>query len=152
MSLFKQLKADQLEARKAKDVVRAALLTTLIGEIQTAITGGATASQVGLAGSLDAPDADTTKVIKKFIKNAETFLAMRIDEKTQEELSILKSYMPQPLTDVELNAIVALEVTLGKKEGKAGGALVGYVMKQLKEGYADRYDASKVKGLVEANG
>ena len=149
MSLFKQIKAEQLEARKTKDTVKASLLTTLIGEIQTSVTGGASASQFGI---LNPTDDETTKVIKKFIKNAETSLSMRQDNKTQEELNILQAYMPQPLTDAELEAIVATEVLIGKKEGKAGGALVGYVMKQLKTGYADRYDASKVKGLVEANG
>ena len=149
MSLFKQIKAEQLEARKAKDTVKASLLTTLIGEIQTSVTGGVSASQFGI---LNPTDDETTKVIKKFIKNAETSLSMRQDDKTQEELNILQAYMPQPLTDAELEAIVATEVLLGKKEGKTGGALVGYVMKQLKTGYADRYDASKVKGLVEANG
>ena len=149
MSLFKQIKAEQLEARKAKDTVKASLLTTLIGEIQTSVTGGASASQCGI---LNPTDDETTKVIKKFIKNAETSLSMRQDDKTQEELNLLQAYMPQPLTDAELEAIVATEVLIGKKEGKAGGALVGYVMKQLKTGYADRYDASKVKGLVESNG
>lgn len=150
MSLFKQLKEEQLAARKAKDAVRASLLTTLIGEIQTAITGGANASQFGLASSLDAKDEDTFKVIKKFIKNAETSLSMREDAKTKEELEILQTYMPKLLTEHELKAIVASYVLVGKHEGKSGGALVGYVMKQLKEGYADRYDASKVKDLVLA--
>lgn len=152
MSLFKQLKTEQLEARKAKDAVRASLLTTLIGEIQTAITGGATASQFGLVGSLDAKDEDTFKVIKKFIKNAETSLSMREDDKTKQELAILQAYMPQPLSDTELEALVAQFANIGLTEGKSGGALVGYVMKQLKEGYTDRYDASKVKGLLTANG
>ncbi len=53
---------------------------------------------------------------------------MRQDDKTQEELNILQAYMPQPLTDAELEAIVATEVLLGKKEGKTGGALVGPVL------------------------
>ena len=87
MSLFKQIKAEQLEARKTKDTVKASLLTTLIGEIQTSVTGGASASQFGI---LNPTDDETTKVIKKFIKNAETSLSMRQDDKTQEELNIAR--------------------------------------------------------------
>ena len=33
MTLFSQIKADQLAARKAKDGLKATLLTTLIGEL-----------------------------------------------------------------------------------------------------------------------
>lgn len=149
MSLFKQIKSEQLEARKIKDTTKALLLTTLIGEIQTSVTGGLTASQFGI---LNPTDEETTKVIKKFIKNAESSLALREDEKTQSELSILQSYMPQALSEEELKALVVQFTAVGLASNKKGGALVGFVMKQLKECYADRYDASKVKGLVKSNG
>lgn len=42
MSLYKTLKADQIQARKDRDVLKAALLTTLMGEIQVSATGNGT--------------------------------------------------------------------------------------------------------------
>lgn len=146
MSLYKKIKDEQIEARKAKDTVKASLLTTLLGEIQTAVTGGLTASQG------DPSDADVTKVVKKFVKNTNETIRLKDNETSRTELAVLEQYLPQPLSDFELGELVGKFTKEGVEAGKQGGALVGHVMKQLKEGFADRYDAAKVKGLVESNG
>lgn len=149
MSLYKKIKDEQIEARKAKDTVKASLLTTLLGEIQTAVTGGLTASQFGI---LNPTDADVTKIVKKFVKNTNETIRLKDNETSRTELAVLEQYLPQPLSDFELGELVGKFTKEGVEAGKQGGALVGHVMKQLKEGFADRYDAAKVKGLVESNG
>lgn len=146
MSLYKKIKDEQIEARKAKDTVKASLLTTLLGEIQTAVTGGLTTSQG------DPSDTDVTKVVKKFVKNTNETIRLKDNETSRTELAVLEQYLPQPLSDFELGELVGKFTKEGVEAGKQGGALVGHVMKQLKEGFADRYDAAKVKGLVESNG
>lgn len=138
MNLFETIKTQQVEARKARETIKATLLTTLLGEISTQV-----------AGTSQHPSDDVSiAVIKKFIKNTNETLRLKDNEISKQELEILESFLPKQLTDVELKALVDVYVLVGKKEGKQGGALVGFVMKEMKEGYPDRYDASKVKALV----
>lgn len=138
MSLFNEIKTQQVEARKARQTVRATLLTTLLGEISTQV-----------AGTTQEPsDEVSTSVVKKFVKNTNETLRLKDNEISREELEILESFLPKPLTDAELEALVAAYVLVAKSEGKTGGALVGSVMKDMKEGYPNRYDAAKVKGLI----
>lgn len=138
MSLFNEIKTQQVEARKARQTVRATLLTTLLGEISTQV-----------AGTTQEPsDEVSTSVVKKFVKNTNETLRLKDNEVSREELEILESFLPKPLTDVELTALVASYVLIAKSEGKTGGALVGSVMKDMKEGYPNRYDAAKVKSLI----
>ena len=59
-SLLKQLQADQLNARKARDSIKATLLTTVLGE----------AVKVGKDdGDRDPTDTEVMDVFKKFVKN-----------------------------------------------------------------------------------
>lgn len=148
MSLFKKIKADQLEARKAKDAVKASLLTTLLGEIQGSVTGGSTPLEYEEDGTLKVADADVSKLIKKFVKSANETIRLKDNPQTHLELQVLESYLPSQLNDDELKALVASYKLIGQNEGKVGGALIGFVMSQMKEGYLDRFDASKVKGLL----
>lgn len=142
MSLYQQIKTTQLEARKEKSTIHINLFTTLLGEIQTANTGTKT-------GNTEISDSDVIKVINKFIKSTKETLKLKPSNQVATlELEILESFLPKPLSDVELKALVAAYVLVGKKENVQGGALVGFVMKEMKEGYPDRYDASKVKDLV----
>lgn len=142
MSLYQQIKSTQLEARKEKSTIHINLFTTLLGEIQTANTGTK-------SSNTEISDSDVIKVINKFIKSTKETLKLKPGNQVATlELEILESFLPKPLSDVELKALVASYVLVGKKENIQGGALVGFVMKEMKEGYPDRYDASKVKDLV----
>lgn len=138
MSLFNEIKIQQVEARKARQLVRATLLTTLLGEISTQVAGT----------SQEPSDEIATAVVKKFVKNTNETIRLKDNEVSREELEILEAFLPKPLTDSELEALVAAYVLAAKSEGKTGGALVGSVMKDMKEGYPNRYDAAKVKGFI----
>lgn len=147
MSLYQRIKKEQLEARKAKVKTRIDLLTTLLGEIQNSVTGSLSASQFGI---LNPTDAEVLKVLKKFIKNTKETLTLNpTNELAILELEILESFMPKQLSDYELGIAVG-QILSGADSSLSGGKLMGYVMSQLKAQYEGLFDASKVKGLLEA--
>lgn len=148
MSLFQTIKKDQVEARKAKDTIKASLLTTLIGEIQGSITGGKAPVQYEEDGvTIKVNDNDTIRLINKFVKNTEDFLSVKPDsEELQKELIILKNYLPQKLSETELRTIIS-EVLKTIPDGTNSNAALGMIMKYLKQHHENLYDAKLVKDI-----
>lgn len=147
MSLYQRIKKEQLDARKAKVKIHIDLLTTLLGEIQSSVTGSLSAAQFGV---LNPTDAEVLKVVKKFIKNTKETLALTpSNELATLELEILESFMPKQLSDTELGVVVG-QILSTADSSLTGGKLMGFVMSQLKAQYEGLFDASKVKGLLEA--
>lgn len=151
MSLYKQIKIEQLEARKAKLELHTKLFTTLLGEIQGSIVGGKTPVEYEEDGStLKVSDQDTLKVINKFIKSAKETLKLQPDNTTVSlELKILETFLPKQLTVLELGEIVG-KLMANRDPSITGGKLMGYIMSQLKKDYDGMFDASLVKSLIEA--
>lgn len=151
MSLYKQIKIEQLEARKAKLDLHSKLFTTLLGEIQGSIVGGKSLVEYEEDGTtLKVSDEATLKVITKFIKSAKESLALRPDNTTVSlELKLLETFLPKQLTTLELGEIVG-KLMADRDPTLTGGKLVGYIMSHLKKNYEGMYDASLVKGLIEA--
>lgn len=143
MTILDSVKKAQLQARKEKNSDAAASLTTLIGE----------AEMIGKNdGNRASTDAEVVAVIKKFIKNIdETITVVSKDSSKAERLvslekekSLLSTFLPQQLSEVELRTILGGFVSaLPEKNPKA----MGKVLASLKEQYAGQYDgalASKV--------
>lgn len=130
MSLLQTIRNDQLNARKAKETLKASLLTTLLGE---AIAIGKN------DGNRETTDAETIAVIKKFIKNINDTLVHREEESLIAERDILKEYLPKQLSSDELINIVSAFVEQNDLEGSKG---VGAVMKYLKQNYEGQYDGA----------
>ena len=89
MSLYKTLKADQIQARKDRDVLKAALLTTLMGEIQVSATGNGT-PDYDEDGVLKVADDAVLAVIKKFIKNTNEFIRVKDNQPLVKKLKFFK--------------------------------------------------------------
>ena len=146
--IIKQIKKEQLEARKAKNTIKINLYTTLLGEVQTAVIG--TSNSVDVKQTNNITDDVVIKVINKFIKNINETLSLRPDDFTATtELTLLETFLPQKLSEKELKQIIAnLKIAAGTK---TGGALLGFVMGELKKSYPNLYDASIVRTLVESS-
>ena len=146
--IIEQIKKEQLEARKAKNTIKTNLYTTLLGEIQTAVIG--TSNSVSTKQDNNVTDDVVIKVINKFIKNIKETLSLRPDDFTANtELTLLETFLPQKLSEEELKQIVAnLKIAAG---AKTGGALLGFVMGELKKSYPNLYDSSIVRTLVESS-
>lgn len=110
MTLFEKIKTDQLHARKNRDTVGAALLTTLISETE----------MVGKnAGNRATSDDETIAVVKKFIKNIdETIVALQKQNQSfnipLEEKTILQKYLPKQLNEIEIEEIAENFATMGE--------------------------------------
>jgi uncharacterized protein YqeY len=139
MSLLSDIKAKQLEARKARNAVASSLLTTLIGE----------ASMPGKNdGNRESTDAEVIAVVKKFIKNAKETLA-HLENKVEyvdvvevcmpdiikDEIAILETFLPKQLSDLELRGVIA--ELIASAEVKPN---MGTIMSALKTQYEGRYD------------
>lgn len=144
MTLFNQIKADQLAARKAKDGLKATLLTTLIGEL-TAIGKN--------DGNREVTDADVVKLVKKFLDGVNETMALINDANNSDgsadryinllkEQTYLTVYMPQQMGEAKLTEVLTELVT-------ETGPNLGKLMGLLKERYAGQYDGKMASTLAK---
>lgn len=145
MSLITQIKTDLVEARKARtDKERIALLTTLSSEI--AIVGKND-------GNRETRDDEALAVIRKFVKNADQTVtnlesAGRDTATVQNELAILKSYLPTAPSADEIEAATREIIAGAENSGGKPAALRGLVMKELKARFGDRFDGAAAAPVV----
>ena len=66
------------------------------------------------------------------------------------EIEQLQAYMPQPLSDAEIDALIAAAVAEALQSGAAGMAAMGKVMAALRPQLAGRADMSVVSAKVKA--
>jgi uncharacterized protein YqeY len=99
-------------------------------------------------------DADIIAIIDKMLKQRRESIAQfekggRQDLADQEkfELGVLQAYMPQSLSDAEIESAVASAI---QETGAKGAPDMGKVMAVLKPGLAGRADMGKVSALVKA--
>jgi uncharacterized protein len=99
-------------------------------------------------------DPDIVGVIDKMIKQRRDSIAQfekggRSDlvEKEQFEISTLERYMPQALSEAEIDSAIGSAIA---ELGAKGPADMGKVMAALKAGLAGRADMSKVSARVKA--
>jgi uncharacterized protein YqeY len=99
-------------------------------------------------------DADVVAIIDKMIKQRRESIAQfekggRQDLADQEkfELGVLQAYMPQALSDAEVERAIAAAV---QETGAKGPSDMGKVMAVLKPQLAGRADMGKVSSLVKS--
>lgn len=98
-------------------------------------------------------DADIIAIVDKMIKQRRESIAQfekggrqDLAGKEKFELDVLQAYMPQALSDAEIEDAVAAAV---EEAGARGPADMGKVMAALKPKLAGRADMSKVSALVK---
>ena len=139
--LLDTLKNDALAARKARDAVRSALLTTLVAE----------AAKVGKDdGNRASTEAEVVAVVKKFIKNTEeTLRAVQgkpAEAQARSELAILKAYLPKQATEEDVRAKVAeLVGGLSDRSPKQ----MGVVMAGLNAAFEGNFDKAVASKIVK---
>lgn len=92
MKLIEKLSADRLEARKKSEKVRASLLGTIIAE--------------ACKQTKEPSDESVYSTLNKFKNSSEEMLKHVQSEQAKEELNIICSYIPTPLTETALTKIV----------------------------------------------
>ncbi|ASG02763.1 MULTISPECIES: GatB/YqeY domain-containing protein [Vibrio] len=142
MALIDILKEEQKLAMKAKDKVR-------LGTIRLALSA---IKQREVDEQITLNDDDILAVMVKMVKQrrdsvAQYEAANRQDlaDAEQAEITILEAFMPQPLSDDEVSALIDDAIT---QSAAAGMQDMGKVMAVLKPQIQGRADMGKVGGLV----
>ncbi len=146
--LREKLTESMKEAMKAKDSRR---LST-VRLIQSAVKDRDIANR-GL-GKEAASDDEILQILQKMVKQREESAkiyedAGRAELATQEreEIDVLKTFMPEQLSDDRVDEIVAAVVA---EIGAAGMKDMGKVMAVLRERYAGQMDFAKASGVIKA--
>lgn len=133
--LIETIRKDMQDAKKARETLKANLLSTLYAEIFTQSKSGK-----------EMTEDDELKVIRKFLKNIDETLVLDIKEdvkqKLSEEKKILESYLPQQLSKDEIEKIVSEQVSQDKT--------IKDIMPFFKENYAGRYVGKTVSEIIKA--
>jgi len=144
MALKAQVSDDMKAAMRSKDTQRLSAIRLLLAAIKQ--------REVDERKELD--DQEIVGVIEKMIKQRRESIAQyekasRADLVAAEnfELEVLRTYMPQPLSQAEIEAAVAAAVT---ESGAQSVRDMGKVMAILKAGLAGRADMAAVSALVKA--
>lgn len=144
MSLNNQLAEHMKEAMKAKDRTRLSVIRMLRADLQNE------AIQQGV-DTLSDDDAImiVSRQVKQLNESIEEFTAAGRDdlvEKSEQELAIVEQYMPEQLSEEELEDIVknAIEST-GATTKREFGKVMGAVMPQVQ----GKADGSQVQKLVQ---
>lgn len=132
--LLKQIREDQLQARKIGDKLGATILTTLVGEASP-------------SGNETTDDKQVEQVVRKFSKGVKEMLQHTTDAQKQHslesELAMYEKYLPKQLTELELERIVINMID------EAGCSNVGQVMKEMNRLYSGRFDGKLVAQLAK---
>lgn len=143
MSLKTRITDDMKDAMRAKATARLSTIRLLLAAIK----------QKEVDERVDVSDADVVAIIERMIKQRRESVTQfeagkRPDLVAQEraEIDILQSYMPQALTDAEVDALIVAAVA----QSGGGMAAMGKVMAALKPQLAGRADMGAVSAKVKA--
>lgn len=143
MSLRERINEDMKQAMRAKEAERLLVVRLLLAAIK----------QREVDERITLTDADIVAVVEKMLKQRRDSIAQfqaggRQDlvDKEQVEVQVLSAYMPQALSEQEIEQAVSEAIAAA---GAKSAQDMGKVMAQLKPKLAGRADMAKVSALVK---
>jgi len=143
MTLKERIKNDIKEAMRAKDTARCDTLRNLSAAIK----------QVEVDERRELNDSDVEKILMKYAKQREDAIAQfkeggREDlvAKDQAELDLVNSYLPEPMSDEELETLLRQIV---ERTGASSMKDMGRVMKEAREAAGSRADGGRISQMVK---
>ena len=137
-ALKERIRADLNAARRERDRLRTLVLTTTLSDIRN--------REIELGHELS--DAETVEVLSRAIKRrqeaAEQMRAGKRDElaeKEEKEAALLAAYLPPPLGEAEVRAMVREAIQAG---ATSIGDVMGRIMPQIK----GRFDGKEANRIV----
>ena len=144
MTLKATLNQDMIAARKARDETRKAAIESILVAVK----------QREVDERRELADADILAIIEKLLKQRRESIAgfeqgdrPALAEKERSEAAVLEGYMPQQLSDAEIEREVAQAIAAA---GASSPQDMGKVMGVLKPKLAGRADMGKVSAAVKA--
>ena len=143
MGLKDRINEDMKAAMRAREQERLGALRLLLAAIkQREIDERVTLEDLQLISVIDKMIKQRKDSISQYEKASRQDLA----DKEKYEISILEAYLPQQMSQAEVDAAVAEAIA---STGAKGAADMGKVMGVLKPKLAGRTDMGKVSGLVK---
>lgn len=144
MSLKETITEHMKDAMRNKEIMRLGTIRMLISEIKK--------KEIDSRQILG--DSDVVAVIEKMIKQRKDSVAQYekanrqdLADRERAEIEVLAAYMPKPLSELEIDALIADAI---KETDAAGAAGMGKVMGILKAKLAGRADFSQVSAKVKS--
>ena len=139
---------DMKVAMRAKDTARLSTIRLLLAAIK----------QREVDERREMTDADVAVIIDKMVKQRRDSITQFEAGKRQDladrenaEVTVLQAYLPQQLTEAEIDAAIAEAIAAAAAKGAAAGpAGMGKVMAELKPKLAGRADMTAVSAKVRA--
>ncbi len=146
MTLTEQIDHDLKEAMKARDAFKLGTLRMVKSALKySAIEQGGASAVLS--------DAEAIVVLRKQVKQREDSVISfeqggrpELAEKEKAEIALLKHYLPQGLSETELQAIVKEAIA---EVGATSKAQMGAVMKAAQEKAAGRADGRQLSAAVQ---
>jgi len=139
---------DMKVAMRAKDTARLSTIRLLLAAIK----------QREVDERREMTDADVAVIIERMVKQRRDSITQFEAGKRQDladrenaEVTVLQAYLPQQLTEAEIDAAIAEAIAVAAAKGAAAGpAGMGKVMAELKPKLAGRADMTAVSAKVRA--
>jgi uncharacterized protein len=144
MTLRTRVAEDMKAAMRAGERARLSTIRLLLAAIK----------QKEVDERIELSDTDVVAIIDRMIKQRRESIAAfdaggrpELSAAERSEIEVLQGYMPQPLSDAEIEAMI--EAALASA-GATGPAAMGKVMSALRPQLAGRADMTKVAAAVKA--
>jgi hypothetical protein len=143
------LQSDLTEAIRSRDELTAATLRMALAAITTEEVSGKAARVL--------TDAEVVTVLNREAKKRREASAAYADagrlelaQRESAELAVLGRYLPEPMSEVEVTALVQKAVAEAAAAGVTGKPAMGRVMKELSAATAGRFDGGRLAGMVRS--
>ena len=147
MTLKARITEDMKNAMRAKEATRLSTIRMLLAAMK----------QREVDERIELADADVVAIIDKMIKQRRESIVQfdagnRPDLAAVEraEITLLQAYMPQPLSETEIDVLIASAVADAGQGGAVGMAAMGKVMAAIRPQLAGRADMSLVSAKVKS--
>jgi hypothetical protein len=142
MPLKARITDDMKAAMRAREAARLSTIRLLLAAIK----------QREVDERIELSDADVLAIIDKMIKQRRESIAQfdaggrpELSAAERAEIVVLQKYMPQPLSDADIDRLIEAAIAAA---GAAGPASMGKVMSTLKPQLAGRADMTQVAARV----
>jgi uncharacterized protein YqeY len=147
MTLKDRITADMKDAMRAKATARLSTIRLLLAGIKQ--------REVDERKALS--DADVVAVIDRMVKQRKDSIQQFEAGNRQDladieraELALLETYLPERMSDAEIDGAIDSALAAARSAGAAGPALLGKVMAALKPQLSGRADMSAVSSKVKS--
>jgi uncharacterized protein YqeY len=143
-SLKSQITDEMKVAMRAKDKVRLGTIRLMLSELK----------RIEVDERIELDDDRVLAVLDKMIKQRKDSITQyqaaerpELAEKEQQETEVIKTFLPQPLSDVEIDAIIDAAIAATDASGMQA---MGQIMAIIKPQLQGRADMGAVSGKVKA--